>query len=80
MPPPPATLCYTLPPHAHPPTPTTTSPLLPTPPPVTKLEWQSPLQIAKYPDPCLRAVNARIGVFDESLLRLAKEMIAIMYQ
>lgn len=49
-------------------------------PTVTKLEWQSPLQIAQYPDPCLRAINARIGVFDESLLRLAKEMIAIMYE
>ncbi|GLC59551.1 hypothetical protein PLESTB_001499500 [Pleodorina starrii] len=49
-------------------------------PTVTKLEWASPLQIVKYPDPRLRAVNARIGVFDESLLRLAKEMIEVMYQ
>ena len=46
---------------------------------VTKLEWQSPLTILKYPDPRLRAVNAKIGVFDESLLRLAKEMIEVMY-
>ncbi|GLI60620.1 hypothetical protein VaNZ11_002782 [Volvox africanus] len=49
-------------------------------PTVTKLEWTSPLHIVKYPDPRLRAVNARIGVFDDSLLRLAKEMIEIMYQ
>ncbi|KAG2448522.1 hypothetical protein HYH02_006413 [Chlamydomonas schloesseri] len=49
-------------------------------PVVTKLEWTSPLQIIKYPDPRLRAVNAKINVFDESLMRLAKEMIEIMYQ
>ncbi|EFJ45053.1 hypothetical protein VOLCADRAFT_45493, partial [Volvox carteri f. nagariensis] len=47
---------------------------------VTKLSWTSPLQIVKYPDPRLRAVNARIGVFDDSLLRLANEMIEVMYQ
>ncbi len=47
---------------------------------MTKLEWSSPLQIVKYPDPRLRAVNAKIGVFDDSLLRLAKEMIQVMYQ
>lgn len=47
---------------------------------MTKLEWTSPLQIVKYPDPRLRAVNAKIGVFDDSLLRLAKEMIEVMYQ
>ncbi|PNH07846.1 Peptide deformylase 1B, chloroplastic [Tetrabaena socialis] len=46
---------------------------------VTKLEWSSPLQIVKYPDPRLRAVNARIGVFDDSLAQLAKEMIEVMY-
>ncbi|KAG2444918.1 hypothetical protein HXX76_001654 [Chlamydomonas incerta] len=49
-------------------------------PVVTKLEWSSPLQIIKYPDPRLRAVNAKINVFDDSLMRLAKEMIEIMYQ
>lgn len=47
---------------------------------VTKLEWQSPLQIIKYPDPRLRAVNARLDVFDDTLLALAKEMIKIMYE
>ncbi|GFR39637.1 hypothetical protein Agub_g103, partial [Astrephomene gubernaculifera] len=47
---------------------------------VTKLEWTSPLQIIKYPDPRLRAVNARIDVFDDALMRLAKEMIGVMYQ
>lgn len=46
---------------------------------VTSLEWQSPLSILKYPDPRLRAVNAKIGVFNETLLRLAKEMIEVMY-
>uniref|UniRef100_A0A7R9YZE9 Peptide deformylase n=1 Tax=Chlamydomonas euryale TaxID=1486919 RepID=A0A7R9YZE9_9CHLO len=49
-------------------------------PTVTQLEWSSPLEIVKYPDPRLRAVNAKVGVFDESLLRLAKEMIEVMYQ
>jgi peptide deformylase len=47
---------------------------------VTKLEWKSPLEIVKYPDPRLRAVNAKIGVFDDSLQALAKEMLEIMYQ
>ena len=42
---------------------------------VTKLEWKSPLEIVKYPDPRLRAVNAKIGVFDDSLQALAKEMV-----
>lgn len=49
-------------------------------PAVTKLEWTSPLTIVKYPDPRLRAPNAKVGVFDDSLVRLAKEMIEIMYQ
>lgn len=44
------------------------------------LEWRSPLQVLKYPDPGLRAVNARVGVFDESLTRLAAEMFDVMYQ
>ncbi|KAG1677046.1 hypothetical protein FOA52_001216 [Chlamydomonas sp. UWO 241] len=48
-------------------------------PTVTKLEWSSPLKVVKYPDPRLRAVNAKVGVFDESLMQLAKEMIAVMY-
>lgn len=47
---------------------------------VDKLEWNSPLQIVKYPDPRLRAVNSKIGTFNESLLQLAKEMIAVMYE
>eukprot|EP00200_Dunaliella_tertiolecta_P004990 CAMPEP_0202354706 /NCGR_PEP_ID=MMETSP1126-20121109/9911_1 /ASSEMBLY_ACC=CAM_ASM_000457 /TAXON_ID=3047 /ORGANISM="Dunaliella tertiolecta, Strain CCMP1320" /LENGTH=235 /DNA_ID=CAMNT_0048947211 /DNA_START=132 /DNA_END=839 /DNA_ORIENTATION=+ len=49
-------------------------------PVVDKLEWERPLQIVKYPDPRLRAVNARINCFDDSLVQLAKEMIEIMYQ
>ena len=47
---------------------------------VTKLEWVSPLEIIKYPDPRLRAVNARIGVFDESLERLGRDLLDAMYQ
>jgi peptide deformylase len=47
---------------------------------VSQLEWKSPLQVVKYPDPRLRAVNAKIGVFDDSLAALAKEMLEIMYQ
>lgn len=48
---------------------------------VTKIpEWKAPLQIVKYPDPRLRATNARIAVFDEELLKLAKAMIEVMYQ
>eukprot|EP00199_Chlamydomonas_sp_CCMP681_P005692 CAMPEP_0119109242 /NCGR_PEP_ID=MMETSP1180-20130426/17804_1 /TAXON_ID=3052 ORGANISM="Chlamydomonas cf sp, Strain CCMP681" /NCGR_SAMPLE_ID=MMETSP1180 /ASSEMBLY_ACC=CAM_ASM_000741 /LENGTH=250 /DNA_ID=CAMNT_0007094981 /DNA_START=80 /DNA_END=832 /DNA_ORIENTATION=+ len=49
-------------------------------PTVKKLEWQSPLQVVKYPDPRLRVVNAKVAVFDENLLALAREMIQIMYQ
>ena len=47
---------------------------------VTALEWKRPLEIVKYPDPRLRAVNAKVGVFDATLLQLAKEMIEVMYQ
>ncbi|WIA31075.1 hypothetical protein OEZ86_001103 [Tetradesmus obliquus] len=49
-------------------------------PTVEKLEWQAPLQVIKYPDPRLRAPNARIGVFDDSLRELAKQMFEVMYQ
>jgi hypothetical protein len=60
---------------------TSTTILNPYPPAaVSKLEWQSPLQVVKYPDPRLRAVNAKIGTFDDSLVALAKEMLEIMYQ
>ena len=45
-----------------------------------KLEWERPLQIVTYPDPRLRAVNARVNCFDESLVQLAKEMVEVMYQ
>ena len=44
------------------------------------LSWESPLQIARYPDPRLRAPNLRIGVFDERLRQLAAEMFEIMYE
>lgn len=49
-------------------------------PSVSKLEWDSPLDIVRYPDPRLRAKNAKIAVFDESLKRLAAEMFDIMYR
>ncbi|KAL4445735.1 hypothetical protein ABPG77_008934 [Micractinium sp. CCAP 211/92] len=49
-------------------------------PVATKLEWQAPLAVLQYPDPRLRAVNARIGVFDETLRKLAEEMFEVMYQ
>lgn len=49
-------------------------------PVVDKLEWSTPLCIIKYPDPRLRAVNAKIGVFDDSLKQLANQMFDIMYQ
>ena len=44
-----------------------------------KLEWQSPLSIIRYPDPRLRATNARIQRFDAQLKRLADEMFEVMY-
>ena len=47
---------------------------------MTKLEWQSPLAVLRYPDPRLRAQNGRIGVFDESLRKLAEEMFEVMYE
>jgi hypothetical protein len=47
---------------------------------VESLEWATPLSIIKYPDPRLRAVNAKIAVFDQSLENLANQMFDIMYQ
>lgn len=47
---------------------------------VTNLEWQPPLKIVQYPDPRLRAPNAAIGCFDDSLRRLAQEMFELMYE
>lgn len=47
---------------------------------VSKLEWDSPLDIVRYPDPRLRAKNAKIAVFDESVKQLAAEMFEIMYR
>ena len=47
---------------------------------VTQLQWSSPLDIVRYPDPRLRAKNARINVFDDSLKQLASEMFDIMYR
>lgn len=47
---------------------------------VENLEWREPLQVVKYPDPQLRAPNARIAKFDEKLKELARQMFQIMYQ
>ena len=46
---------------------------------VDKLEWTKPLKIVQYPNPKLRALNAKVTVFDDTLLELANEMIKIMY-
>jgi hypothetical protein len=49
-------------------------------PAADKLEWQAPLGVIKYPDPRLRAPNARIALFDERLKQLADQMFEVMYQ
>ena len=46
---------------------------------VTELVWETPLQIIHYPDPRLRARNARVGVFDERLAQLSRELFEVMY-
>ena len=46
---------------------------------MTDLSWESPLRIIHYPDPRLRARNARVGVFDERLARLSRELFEVMY-
>ena len=43
------------------------------------LTWERPLQIIKYPDPRLRAVNARIANFDDRLRQFSAELLEIMY-
>lgn len=50
------------------------------PPAVTELKWERPLRVVQYPDPRLRAQNARIATFGESLQQLAAEMFTVMYQ
>ena len=47
---------------------------------VKDLQWSRPLQIIKYPDPRLRAVNAKIGSFDSKLEQLGKELLEVMYK
>lgn len=47
---------------------------------VTKLDYTLPLEIAIYPHPCLRAENAKLDCFDESLQELTKAMFDIMYR
>lgn len=46
---------------------------------VKDLQWDRPLQIIKYPDPRLRAVNAKIGKFDSKVEQLGKELLEVMY-
>jgi peptide deformylase len=47
--------------------------------PVTSLEWPRPLTVVRYPDPRLRAVNATIGSFDDTLKAFAQDMLSAMY-
>lgn len=50
-------------------------------PPVTELPaFETPLNVIEYPDPRLRAVNAKIGSFDDKLRELAHAMLEVMYQ
>ena len=42
--------------------------------------WSAPLQIVRYPDPRLRAPNAKIAVFDDGLAALAAAMMDVMYE
>ncbi|XP_039045676.1 peptide deformylase 1B, chloroplastic/mitochondrial-like [Hibiscus syriacus] len=44
------------------------------------LRFESPLQIAVYPDPILRKRNKRIDTFDENLKKLVDEMFDVMYK
>ena len=44
------------------------------------IDGASPLQVVRYPDPRLRAPNARIAVFDDSLAALAAAMMDVMYE
>jgi len=37
------------------------------------------LRILKYPHPQLRAMNAEVSTFDDSLMQTAKEMLMVMY-
>jgi hypothetical protein len=44
------------------------------------LEWASPLSVLRYPDPRLRAPNANLAIFDDSVKALAAEMFKLMYE
>ena len=48
-------------------------------PAVTSIQWASPLKIIPYPDPRLRAPNAPVACFDDTLKQLASEMMELMY-
>ncbi|KAL6773792.1 PDF1B [Auxenochlorella protothecoides x Auxenochlorella symbiontica] len=47
--------------------------------PDAPLLWNAPLQVIKYPDPRLRAGNATITRFDDTLRAFAKDMFDAMY-
>lgn len=49
------------------------------PPPATSYDFTAPLSIIRYPDPRLRAVNARVGFFDDNLAALARALFDAMY-
>lgn len=49
-------------------------------PTVKDIVFEAPLRIVLYPDPRLRAVNAKVGVFGEPVKRLAAEMFRVMYE
>lgn len=50
-------------------------------PAVEQLEWSTPLRVLRYPDPRLRAPNARIAdaAFGPQLRELARQMMEVMY-
>ena len=55
-------------------------PNTPSPPtPATSYDCTPPLTIIRYPDPRLRAPNARVGFFDEKLALIARAMFDAMY-
>ena len=44
------------------------------------LQFESPLEIVKYPDPRLRVKNKPISTFDDNLKKLVDEMFDVMYK
>eukprot|EP00850_Spirogloea_muscicola_P009830 SM000056S17948 [mRNA] locus=s56:203813:205658:- [translate_table: standard] len=44
------------------------------------LQFRTPLEIVRYPDPVLRAKNKRISSFDDKLEELVREILDVMYR